>query len=73
MKKKVVKLSIWVHYDSETGYVWPQVYGTKQEAHLDEKMNAPIKVMKLSSKSYSYDPQARKTSGSFGTETDSGR
>lgn len=65
-----VKLNLWVHYDSESGYVWPQVYASEAEAHLDERMNAPIKVMKLSSEPYLYDPDKRRTSGSFGTEVE---
>lgn len=63
-----VRLAVWVHYDSETGYVWPQVYATEKEAsHFDEKLNYPIKTMRLVSEPYPL-TKRRTVSGSFGTE-----
>ncbi len=64
----MVQLEVWVHYDSETGYVWPQVYESKDEAFLDEKMNHPHKALRLRSDPYEYDPKKSNVSGSFGTE-----
>lgn len=58
---------MWVHYDSETGYVWPQVYATEREAYIDEKLNYPIKAMRLVSEPYPL-TKYRGVSGSFGTE-----
>jgi hypothetical protein len=68
--KKTVRLAVWVHYDSDDGYVWPQVYATEAEAYLDWKMNRPIKAVRLVSEPYTiYD--ACRVSGSFGTEIQS--
>jgi hypothetical protein len=52
-------------YDSEDGYVWPQVYSKKPD--LDEKMNHPIKVLRLTSDPYAV-KRPRKVTGSFGME-----
>lgn len=68
MAKRKVKLEVWVHYDSSTGYVWPQVYPTEKLARLDEKSNFPIKVMKLTSKTYRSEQTQWYPHGSFGTE-----
>lgn len=61
-----VRIAVWVHYDSETGYVWPQVYDTEKKAYLDEKLNYPVKSLRLVSDPISStDPHW--VSGSFGT------
>lgn len=64
-----VQLALWVHYDSESGYVWPQVYGTEKDAELDERMNYPIKKMRLTSEPYtcSRTEMELRASRSFGT------
>lgn len=67
MPKRKVQLKLWVHYDSQDGYVWPQVYGSKEEAELNEKSNYPIKVMELTSAPF-FRNDDRRASGSFGTE-----
>lgn len=63
---KKVRLALWVHYDSEDGFVWPQIYSSLEEAHLDEEMNRPIKVLKLVSEPYAIKRKSR-TNSSFGT------
>ena len=64
---KKVKLELWVHYDSKSGYVWPQVYPSEKAAYIDEKLNYPLKSMKLSSEPYTI-TERRTCSGSFGNE-----
>ncbi len=66
MAKRKVRLAVWVHYDSEDGYVWPQVYATEKDAYL-HPANLPHKAMMLLSEPYEFD-DSRRTSGSFGTE-----
>jgi hypothetical protein len=66
--RKLVQLEVWVHYDSSDGYVWPQVYPTRSAAELDEKLNAPVKALRLLSEPYMSEGVKRGVSGSFGTE-----
>jgi hypothetical protein len=69
MPKRKVRLELWVVYDSEDGYVWPQVY-TKEPDHLKGAgagMNHPLKALRLRSEPYTFD-DSRRASGSFGTE-----
>jgi hypothetical protein len=65
-ERRKVRLAVWVHYDSETGYVWSQVYPTKKLAAFDEELNHPHKVMRLVSEPY--ESTLGYSSGSFGTE-----
>lgn len=62
---KKARLEVWVTYDSETGYVWSQVHGSKP--NYDERLNAPHKLLRLVSEPYEFD-DSRRVSGSFGTE-----
>ena len=66
MPKRRVQLEVWVRYNSSTGYIWPQVYPTKEVAALDEEYNYPVKIMKLVSEPYFN--ETHNYSNSFGTE-----
>ena len=63
MAKKLVQLELWVHFNSSTGYVWPQIYESEKEAHLDWKLNRPVKSLRLLSEPYLSDGE-----NPFGTE-----
>lgn len=68
--KKRVRLELWVVYDSEDGYVWPQVTAKKPDYLCGEnaKLNLPHKALRLVSEVYTYDDKRHRPTGSFGTE-----
>lgn len=66
-RKRKVNIEVWVHYNSVTGYVWPQIYRSEKDAYLDEKLNYPVKTMKLvTEKPFESEQENGPCDGSFG-------